>query len=132
VARHREESDKQAGASGHSRAPDNSPNRTREDLRRQILAARERLVANPRAQYGSLAIQWELRRLGVDPIPGPGTIERVLAQEGLTRPRRRQPGYVSKGVPYPGRTDVGVGAFHQVDMVDPRHLFGGPQFMPST
>lgn len=85
-------------------------------------------MANPRAQYGSLAIQWELRRLGVDPIPGAWTIERVLAQAGVTRPRRRQPGYVSKSVPYPGPVGVGVGTHHQIDMIGPRHLFGGVEF----
>lgn len=128
VARHGEEGHEGTWAEGHSRAPHSSPNRTSDELRAQILAARGRLVANPRAQYGSLAIQWELRRLGVDPIPGAWTIERVLAQEGVTRPRRRQPGYVSKGVPYPGPTEVGVGALHQIDMIGPRHLFGGVQF----
>lgn len=128
VARHGEEGHEEAWAEGHWRAPHTSPNRTSDDLRDQILAARERLVANPRAQYGSLAIQWELRRLGVDPIPGAWTIERVLAQAGLTRPRRRQPGYVSKGVPYPTPVGVAVGAFHQIDMIGPRHLYGGVGF----
>ena len=101
VALHGEEGHYDAWAEGRSRAPHHSPNRTDDELRQHVLAARERLVANPRAQYGSLAIQWELRRLGVDPIPPQRTIERIIAGAGLSRPRRRQPGYVSKGVPYP-------------------------------
>lgn len=69
VQRHGEEGQDNAWAKGRSRVPHRSPTRTPDDLRGHILAARERLVANPRAQYGSLAIQWELRRLGVEPIP---------------------------------------------------------------
>jgi len=128
VARHSEEGHQHSWAAGHSRAPLRSPKRTPDELRAQILAARERLTSNPRAQYGSLAIQWELRRLGVDPIPPARTIERVIAQAGLSRSRRRQPGYVSKGVPYPAPIDVEPGTTHQIDMVGPRHLFGGVEF----
>lgn len=128
VARHGEDGHEDSWAVGRSRAPHTSPNRTDGELRAQVLAARERLVANPRAQYGSLAIQWELRRLGVEPIPPSRTIERIIASEGLSRPRRRQPGYVSKGVPYPTPAGVEVGTTHQVDLIGPRHLFGGVEF----
>jgi len=75
-----------------------------------------------------LAIQGELRRLGVDPIPPSLTIERVLARAGLSRPRRRSPRYVSRGVPYPAPVGVEPGTTHQVDLVGPRHLFGGVEF----
>ena len=92
-----------------------------------IIAARTALVANPQAQYGSLAIQWELRRVGVVEIPPARTIERVLARNGLARPPRRSPGYVSKGVPYPTPIAIEPGTTHQIDMIGPRHLFGtGP------
>lgn len=128
VARHAEEGHDTAWAAGQSLAPHHSPNRTVDELRGQIIGARERLVANPRAQYGSLAVQWELRRLGVDPIPPARTIERVLAQAGLSRPRRRQADYVSKGVPYPAPVGIEPGTTHQIDMVGPRHLFGGVEF----
>lgn len=128
VARHDEESHRDAWAKGHSRAPLHSPRRTPDDVRQLILDARSRLVANPRAQYGSLAIAWELRHMGVDPIPGPWTIERVVADAGLSRPRRRQPGYVSKGVPYPAPVAIEAGTTHQADMVGPRHLAGAVEF----
>jgi len=97
-------------------------------LRQAIVDARTRLVANPRAQYGPLAIAWELRRMGVEPIPPRWTIERVISAEGLARPRRRQAGYVPKGVPYPTRLDPEPGTTHQIDMVGPRHLEGGVEF----
>ena len=128
VARHGDEGSDEAWAHGRSKAPHRSPNRTPEEVRVQIVSARQRLVDNPRAQYGSLAVQWELRRLGVDPIPPARTIERVLAAAGLSRPRRRQVGYISKGVPYPGVAAVEPGSHHQIDMVGPRHLFGGVEF----
>lgn len=128
VARHDEDGDADGWAESRSRAPHRSPARTSAELEALILAARARLVANPRAQYGSLAIQWELRRVGVEAIPPARTIERVLARAGASRPRRRQPGYVSKGVPYPTPVGVEPGTTHQIDMVGPRHLFGAAQF----
>lgn len=128
VVRHAEEGSDEGWAQSRSRAPHRSPTRTPEALVAQILAARERLDANPRAQYGSLAVQWELRRLGVDPIPPARTIERVLQRAGVTRQRRRSPRYVSKGVPYPTVAAVEPGALHQIDLLGPRHLFGGAGF----
>jgi hypothetical protein len=89
----------EAWATSRSRAPHTSPSRTPDELRQLILDNRARLVANPRAQYGALAIAWELRHMGVEPIPERWTIEREIARAGLARPRRRQPGYVPKGVP---------------------------------
>jgi hypothetical protein len=128
VARHGEEAGTEAWAESRSRAPHHSPTRTSVELETLIVDARARLVANPRAQYGALAIQWELRRVGVDPIPPARTIERVLARARVTQPRRRQHGYVSKGVPYPAPVSVEPGTTHQIDMIGPRHLFGAAQF----
>ncbi len=65
VARHADESHDDDWAQGRSRAPKSSPTKTPTAVEAQILAARERLAANPQAQFGSLAI----RRVGVDPIP---------------------------------------------------------------
>lgn len=128
VARHREEGHQEEWAEGRSRAPHRSPTRLADETRDLILAARARLVANPRAQYGALAIQWGLRRIGVAEIPPAWTIERVLAAAGLTQPRRRQAGYASKNVPYPRPVDVEPGTTHQIDMIGPRHLHGAAQF----
>jgi len=128
TARAETETGNQAWAKGHSRAPLTSPTRTPDALRQAILDARARLVLNPRAQYGPLAVAWELRRMGVEPIPPRWTIERVIAAAGLARPRRRQAGYVSKGVPYPNHLDPEPGAVHQIDMVGPRHLEGAIEF----
>ena len=56
-------------AQSHSRAPKQSPSRTPDRLREQVLQARAKLEANPMSQYGALAIAWELHTLGVDPVP---------------------------------------------------------------
>jgi putative transposase len=128
TSRAHEETGNQDWAAGRSRAPHTSPTRTGDDVRQSIIDARARLVANPRGQYGPLAVAWELRRMGVEPIPPRWTIERVINAEGLARPRRRQAGYVSKGVPYPTRIDAEPGTTHQVDMVGPRHLDGAVEF----
>ena len=128
AARHAEDGSTSGWHESRSRAPHRSPTRTPDELQDQILGARARLVANPRAQYGALAIQWELRRIGVIEIPPARTIEHVLARAGVAQPRRRQAGYVSKHVPYPVPVAVGPGDLHQIDMIGPRHLFGAAQF----
>lgn len=115
-------------AQSRSRAPRHSPTRTPDDLRQQVLEARARLVANPMSQYGALTIAWELQTLGVDPVPEVWTINRILADAGVTRPRGRTPGYQSKGVPYPQPTTTGPGDYHQADLIGPRHLDGGVGF----
>lgn len=127
-ARAEAETGNEAWAMGRSRAPHVSPTRTPDEVRRAILDARGRLVANPRAQYGPLAVAWELRRMGVEAIPPRWTIERVIADAGLGHPRRRQGGYVSKGVPYPAIEGPDPGEVHQIDMVGPRHLDGAIEF----
>jgi len=74
-----------------------------------------------------LAIGWELHKLGVDPVPAAWTINRIIADAGLAKPRRRPSAYESKGVPYPP-VATGINELHQADMVGPRHLDGGIQF----
>lgn len=128
VARHDEQAGDQGWAESRSRAPHRSPTRTPTEIEKLILEARARLVANPRAQYGALAIAWELRRLGVTQIPPARTIERVLTRAGVGRRRPSPSRYVSKGVPYPAPVDVEPGSTHQIDMVGPRHLVGAARF----
>lgn len=128
VARADDEATNATWAQGHSRAPVHSPSRTPDAVRQLIIDARRRLEANPRGQYGALAVAWQLRCMGVDPVPGRWTIERVIADAGLAKARRRPSGYVSKAVPYPARLAPEPGTTHQVDMVGPRHLDGGVAF----
>jgi len=113
-------------AEGGKRGPKRAANRTPARLEAQVLAVRERLVANPWAQIGAEAIAWELEKLGVEPPPL-RTIEQILARAGASgRPRRerRKP----KGVPYPAVEAERPGALHEADLVGPRHLEGGMRF----
>ncbi len=55
-------------------------------------------------------------------------VRRVASSGRAVRPRRRQAGYVSKGVPYPTRVDPEPGTTHQIDMVGPHHLDGAVEF----
>lgn len=114
-------------AQSRSRAPHRSPGRTPQRIRDLVLATRAKLELNPRSQYGALAIAWELRHLGED-SPAVWTINRILAEAGVTRPRRRQPGYASKGAPYPVPKSAAPGEVHQADLIGPRHLDGGIGF----
>ena len=61
-------------------------------------------------------------------VPEVWTINRILAQAGVTRPRGRQRGYQSKGLPYPHPVEQDPGQFHQADLIGPRHLDGGIGF----
>lgn len=112
-----------------SRAPNLRRHTTDEQTVALVLAARDRLEADPRAQRGAAAIAWELVRAGMaaDELPPTRTIERIVARAGLSKPRQRATSrYVPKGTPYPFRANrVGVGALHEVDPVGPRYLDGG-------
>lgn len=128
LARHDEAGQGEDWAQSLSRAPHRSPNRTPSEVRDQVLAVRAKLELDPRSQYGPLAIAWELHVLGVEPVPEIWTINRILAQAGVTRRRGRQPGYQSKGAPYPHPGEQEPGQYHQADLVGPRHLDGGIGF----
>ncbi|MGH2715134.1 MAG: hypothetical protein ACRDM7_14825 [Thermoleophilaceae bacterium] len=109
------------------RAAGTVANRTPVAVEAQVLALRERLVANPWAQIGAEAIAWELEKLGISP-PTTRTIERILSRSGaVRRPRRERP--PAKGVPYPAPPCQTVGDLHQADLVGPRHLDGGEPFI---
>jgi putative transposase len=115
-------------AAEHSRAPRTSPTRTPEGTRRLILKVRERLMGDPWAQVGAVAIAWELAKLGFRHPPETWTINRILKEEGVPK-RRSRTLYVPRGTPYPaGPVLVRPNALHQIDLVGPRHLEGGIPF----
>jgi len=114
-------------ARDRSRAPHRVANRTPEDVERLVLEVRERLMADPWAQVGAVAIAWELEKLGVRP-PEVWTIDRILRRHGVKK-RRARTTYVPKGTPYPGAGALPApNAVHQLDLVGPRHLEGAVPF----
>jgi putative transposase len=98
------------------------------ELERAILSIRRRLQAHasPAARYcltGAAAIRAELKALGVRPLPGERTIDRVLQRNGLTAPRVRLAPLLPRQE-YPGPQARASNELHQVDLVGPVYLKG--------
>lgn len=114
-----------------SRGPKRRPRATPDETVALVLAARDRLESDPRAQRGAVAIAWQLVCMDVprSKLPSLRTIELIIARYGRAKPRRaRKDRYQPKGVPYPfGSEGVGVGVLHQIDAVGPRYLDGGQE-----
>jgi putative transposase len=98
------------------------------ELERAILSIRRRLQAHATTatRYcltGAAAILAELKALGVRPLPGARTIERVLERNGLTAPRVRLAPLLPRQQ-YPGPQARASNELHQVDLVGPVYLKG--------
>jgi putative transposase len=98
------------------------------ELERAILSIRRRLQAHasPATRYcltGAAAILAELKALGVRPLPGGRTIDRVLQRNGLTAPRVRLAPLLPRQE-YPGPQARASNELHQVDLVGPVYLKG--------
>jgi putative transposase len=98
------------------------------ELESAILAIRRRLQAHatPATRYcltGAAAILAELKALGIRPLPGARTIERVLQRNGLTAPRVRLAPLLPRQE-YPGPQARASNELHQVDLVGPVYLKG--------
>ncbi len=108
-----------------SRAPHTLPHQTPLAMRTAIGAIRKSLESGktPARRYGligSRAVQAKLDTLGYEPIPSPATIQRILAQHGLTHPI----GAGSDNAYYPWLAAWQVNAIHATDIIT-RHLYGG-------
>lgn len=116
------------GLRDRSRAPRHSPRQWPADLRRMIVAIRDRLVKRwgPRARYrlaGAPTIQHELECLGYAPVPSLRTIERLLHDTQRTNPPFHfQPACVIPD--YPGPQATRSNQVHECDLVGPRYLHG--------
>lgn len=83
------------GLRDRSRAPKSHPNRLPEGVRCAIRQARSGLEAQAEAKkpdkliyIGAQAVQSLLRRKQIEPLPSISSIERVLREAGMTRPRK--------------------------------------------
>jgi putative transposase len=121
----------QAGPEGlydRTRAHHHVTQRIPPELERAILSIRRRLQAHatPATRYcltGAAAILAELKALGIRPLPGVRTIERVLQRNGLTAPRVRLAPLLPRQ-DYPGPQARASNEPHQVDLVGPIYLQG--------
>src|SRR5437867_11274380 len=98
------------------------------ELERAILSIRQRLQAHatPATRYcliGATAIHAELKDLGIRPLPGERTIERVLQRNGLTAPRVRLAPLLPRPE-YPGPQARASNDLHEIDLVGPVYLKG--------
>jgi putative transposase len=98
------------------------------EVERTILSIRRRLQAHATAAtryrlVGAHAILAELKALGVRPLPGVRTIERVLQRHGLTAPRVRLAPLLPRQE-WPGPQARASNELHEVDLVGPVYLQG--------
>lgn len=108
----------------HPRVPKEVSSKTPEHVERMICEIRKRLVMTKYAQKGALAIQWQLQKLGVHPVPHIWTINRILKRHGLVV----KPTYAPRGKLYPVLVPKHPNDIHQLDLVGPRYLEGGQRF----
>jgi putative transposase len=111
-------------ADARSRAPHRHPRKTSAAVEDLVCEIRRRLLARKYAQRGAIAIQWELKRLGIRHLPGLWTINRILRRYGLSTKTTYRP----RGTLYPALRPQAPSVVHQLDLVGPRYLRGGTRF----
>jgi putative transposase len=107
-----------------SRAPHHQARKIPQHIEHLVREVRGRLVQHKYAQRGAVAIQWELRQLGVDPLPPVWTINRIIRRLKLYAPRTRR----RTRPAYPTLDSSAPGMVQQMDLVGPRYLAGGTRF----
>ena len=115
-----------AGLKEKSRAPHYVARKTPSVVRQEILRVRsvleaEALERDKLGYIGADAIYGRLSASDIQPLPGVSTIERLLRQAGMTKPR---PPDVKKEVAYPHLQPTTAHQLTQVDIV-PHYLRGG-------
>jgi putative transposase len=111
-------------ACSQSRAPKQVSRRTPQSVVQLVCQIRNRLLKTKYAQKGAFAIQWQLRQMGVKPLPAIWTINRILKSRGLVD----KPVYSPRGTPYPALEVTKPNDVHQFDLVGPRYLKSKERF----
>jgi transposase len=118
--------DSWAGLQERSRAPKHPPTRLAENVRQVIRRLRSELeveanLPDKLSYIGAPSIRARLKKEGIQPLPGISTIEQVLRDAGMTRPRVAQ---TEQKMAYPQLHPSTVHQLVQVDIV-PHYLSGG-------
>ena len=100
------------------------PRRTSVEIEEAVINIRKRLVETRYSQTGAFTIQWEMKKLGIEPLPE-WTINRILKRNGLIHPRQK---YQPSGVKYPLIGWDDPNSVHQMDVVGPRYIKGDGRF----
>ena len=108
-----------------SRAPHSSPHQTSSAVEQAIIGSRRILEAGRTTQtrYGFIghrAIQTELQRIGIKPLPSLATIQRILSRHHLTHRR----GVTAGNAYYPEVIAWQPNSIHATDIIT-KHLRGG-------
>lgn len=120
LARH--EAEGQSGLVDRSRRPHTSPARTGVEVEAQVLALRSKHPA-----WGGRKLHHRLKRLGVNPVPAPSTITRILADHGQIDPADSQ-----QRQPWQRFERSAPNELWQMDFKGPVPLVGGGQSHPLT
>lgn len=107
-----------------SRAPKNISHKIPQPIADAVCEVRKRLLKTKYAQKGAFAIQWQLKQLGIKPLPEIWTINRILKRQGLVD----NPVYSPRAIPYPAVQATQPNDVHQFDLVGPRYLRSKERF----
>ena len=108
-----------------SKTPHLIANKVDENIKNIVISARKKLKGIKYGQIGANAIQWEIKKLGIEPPPV-WTINRILKRNNLVSKKKS---YEPKGKSYPEIIEPSeTNTLHQVDLVGPRYIKGDGRF----
>jgi len=107
-----------------SHRPKSHPFQTPPELEQTVIDIRRNLSDDNYSQTGAFTIQYEMKRLGLNPLPI-STINRILKRNGLIIKRNK---YEPSGIAYPKTGDDFANSVHQLDVVGPRYIKGDGRF----
>jgi putative transposase len=125
IERHDNSDDSTDWRQSRSSCPHGSPRQLTDEVVKAVKMVRLSLY-NQGLFCGAQAIEWELRELGLEPVPSLRSINRILSREELTH--RRTGSYEPKGKKYPALIANKVNQVHQMDYVGPCYLSGPVRF----
>ena len=109
-----------------SKAPHIITAKVDEDVENLVISVRKRLEDIKYAQIGANNIQWEIKKLDIEPLPV-WTINRILKRNNLVS--KRKISYEPRGRNYPEIVELqDINALHQADLVGPRYIKGDGRF----
>lgn len=107
------------------KTPNTIANKINEEIENIVVFARKRLKADKYSQIGATSIQWEIKKLGIEP-PHVWTINRILERNGLIYKKRS---YEPQRKSYPEIVNPSeINILHQVDLVGPCYIKGDGHF----
>jgi len=97
-------------------------NKTAKETETLVCSVRNKLVNTKYAQIGALPIQWELKKLGLKPIPPIWTINRIIKRNNLVK---KPEIYEKRNKLYPAIEVTAPNILHQLDLIGPRYIGKG-------